>query len=203
MISPVVSQRANSARLTESLKAAARAQVPMDKITISSDGQGSWSNYDADGRLVEMGVSDVDTIYRQIVYEVKTAKMPLAEALTYGTINVAKALELYPKKGVVREGSDGDLLLLNADLSMNAVIANGTVMMKDESPSEKGNLREIRLIYEKHWPALDKAVPGHSQGSFIGCGEEEISAKSRGFLGESLPGKDRYFREVKEIFTGR
>lgn len=122
----------------ESLKAAARAQVPMDKITISSDGQGSWSNYDADGRLVEMGVSDVDTIYRQIVYEVKTAKMPLAEALTYGTINVAKALELYPKKGVVREDSDGDLLLLNADLSMNAVIANGTVMMKDGVLQKKG-----------------------------------------------------------------
>lgn len=110
----------------------------MDKITISSDGQGSWSNYDADGRLVEMGVSDVDTIYRQIVYEVKTAKMPLAEALTYGTINVAKALELYPKKGVVREGSDGDLLLLNAGLSMNAVIANGTVMMKDGVLQKKG-----------------------------------------------------------------
>ena len=112
--------------------------IPTEHITISSDGQGSWSNYDADGRLVEMGVSDVDTIYRQIVYEVKTAKMPLAEALTYGTINVAKALELYPKKGVVREGSDGDLLLLNADLSMNAVIANGTVMMKDGVLQKKG-----------------------------------------------------------------
>ena len=113
-------------------------QVPMEKITISSDGQGSWSNYDADGKLTEMGVSDVDTIYRQIVYEVKNEKMPLAEALTFGTSNVAKALELYPKKGAVQEGSDGDLLLMNGDLTLDAVIAGGAVMMKDGVLVKKG-----------------------------------------------------------------
>ena len=112
--------------------------LPMEKITISSDGQGSWSNYDADGKLTEMGVSDVDTIYRQIVYEVKNEKMPLAEALTFGTSNVAKALELYPKKGAVQEGSDGDLLLMNGDLTLDAVIAGGAVMMKDGVLVKKG-----------------------------------------------------------------
>lgn len=121
-----------------SLKKAAEEQVPMEKITISSDGQGSWSNYDADGKLTEMGVSDVDTIYRQIVYEVKNEKMPLAEALTFGTSNVAKALELYPKKGAVKEGSDGDLLLMNGDLTLDAVIAGGAVMMKDGVLAKKG-----------------------------------------------------------------
>lgn len=121
-----------------SLKKAAEEQVPMEKITISSDGQGSWSNYDADGKLTEMGVSDVDTIYRQIVYEVKNEKMPLAEALTFGTSNVAKALELYPKKGAVKEGSDGDLLLMNGDLTLDAVIAGGAVMMKDGVLVKKG-----------------------------------------------------------------
>ena len=121
-----------------SLKKAAEEQVPMEKITISSDGQGSWSNYDADGKLTEMGVSDVDTIYRQIVYEVKNENMPLAEALTFGTSNVAKALELYPKKGAVQEGSDGDLLLMNGDLTLDAVIAGGAVMMKDGVLVKKG-----------------------------------------------------------------
>ena len=121
-----------------SLKKAAEEQVPMEKITISSDGQGSWSNYDADGKLTEMGVSDVDTIYRQIVYEVKNENMPLAEALTFGTSNVAKALELCPKKGAVQEGSDGDLLLMNGDLTLDAVIAGGAVMMKDGVLVKKG-----------------------------------------------------------------
>lgn len=124
--------------VADSLRAAREEGVPMDKVTISSDGQGSWSNYDADGHLTEMGVSDVNTVYRQIVYEVQKEGMSLEEALTYGTSNVAKALELYPKKGVVCEGSDADVLMLNADLTMNAVIANGTVMMRDGVLCKKG-----------------------------------------------------------------
>ena len=64
--------------------------------------------------------------------------MPLAEALTFGTSNVAKALELYPKKGAVQEGSDGDLLLMNGDLTLDAVIAGGAVMMKDGVLVKKG-----------------------------------------------------------------
>lgn len=121
-----------------SLEAAKDQGVPMEKITISSDGQGSWSSYDVNGRLTEMGVSDVDTVYRQIMYEVREGKMTLEEALPLGTSNVAKALELYPQKGTVREGSDADLLILNSDLSMDTVIANGRVMMKAGELCRKG-----------------------------------------------------------------
>ena len=85
--------------LAASLRAAKEAGVPMDKVTISSDGQGSWSNYDAAGNLTEMGVSSVDTMYRQVVYQVQNENMSLEEALSLGTRNVAKALEVYPEKG--------------------------------------------------------------------------------------------------------
>ncbi len=121
-----------------SLRAAKEENVPFEKITLSSDGQGSWSNYDSEGKLTEMGVSKVDTVYRQIVHQVKNEGMKLEEAICLGTSNVAKALELYPKKGAVREGSDADVLIMNADLSLNAVIANGAVMMKDGVLCKKG-----------------------------------------------------------------
>ena len=39
--------------------------IPTDHITISSDGQGSWSRYDQQGRLVEIGVSSVESIYKE------------------------------------------------------------------------------------------------------------------------------------------
>lgn len=121
-----------------SLQAAKEQGVPLDKITLSSDGQGSWSNYDADGNLTEIGVSNVDTMYRQFVYEVQEEKLSIEEALRFVTINVAKAMEFYPKKGIVREGSDGDVLVMNADLSLDAVIANGNVMMSDGVIRKKG-----------------------------------------------------------------
>lgn len=124
--------------LAASLRAAKEAGVPMDKVTISSDGQGSWSNYDAAGNLTEMGVSSVDTMYRQVVYQVQNENMSLEEALSLGTRNVAKALEVYPQKGAVHEGSDADVLVLNGDLSMNTVIARGSLMMQDGVLLKKG-----------------------------------------------------------------
>lgn len=124
--------------LAASLRAAKEAGVPMDKVTISSDGQGSWSNYDAAGNLTEMGVSSVDTMYRQVVYQVQNENMSLEEALSLGTRNVAKALEVYPKKGAIHEGSDADVLVLNGDLSMNTVIARGSLMMQDGVLLKKG-----------------------------------------------------------------
>ena len=124
--------------LAASLRAAKEAGVPMDKVTIRSDGQGSWSNYDAAGNLTEMGVSSVDTMYRQVVYQVQNENMSLEEALSLGTRNVAKALEVYPKKGAVHVGSDADVLVLNGDLSMNTVIARGSLMMQDGVLLKKG-----------------------------------------------------------------
>lgn len=121
-----------------SLRAAKEQGVPMDKVTISSDGQGSWSNYDADGNLTEIGVSNVNTMYKQFVYEVQEEKLSIEEALSFVTINVAKAMEFYPQKGVVWEGSDADVLVMNEDLSLNAVIANGNVMMSDGIVRKKG-----------------------------------------------------------------
>lgn len=105
--------------------------VCMDQVTLSSDGQGSWSKYDAQGNLLQIGVSDVDTIYKQIVYLVKQKNWSMEDALALGCRNVAKALELYPKKGVIQKGSDADLLLWDKDLNLDTVIAQGNILMKN------------------------------------------------------------------------
>ncbi|WP_300399264.1 beta-aspartyl-peptidase [Faecalicoccus sp.] len=105
--------------------------VCMDQVTLSSDGQGSWSKYDARGNLLQIGVSDVDTIYKQIVYLVKQKNWSMEDALALGCRNVAKALELYPQKGVIQKGSDADLLLWDKDLNLDTVIAQGNILMKN------------------------------------------------------------------------
>lgn len=105
--------------------------VCMDQVTLSSDGQGSWSKYDARGNLLQIGVSDVDTIYKQIVYLVKQKNWSMEDALALGCRNVAKALELYPKKGVIQKGGDADLLLWDKDLNLDTVIAQGNILMKN------------------------------------------------------------------------
>ena len=105
--------------------------VCMDQVTLSSDGQGSWSKYGARGNLLQIGVSDVDTIYKQIVYLVKQKNWSMEDALALGCRNVAKALELYPQKGVIQKSSDADLLLWDKDLNLDTVIAQGNILMKN------------------------------------------------------------------------
>lgn len=111
---------------------------PTNHITISSDGQGSWSNYDEQGHLLEIGVSSVESIYKEFRKMVQNFDMKIEEALPFVTGNVAEALGLKDKKGCIKLGADADLLLLNDDLEIDMVIAKGNVLMKNKEVLIKG-----------------------------------------------------------------
>lgn len=112
--------------------------VPLQNITFSSDGMGSWSTYDEAGNLLRIGYSAVDTVYQEIKRLVQEYKMPLEEALCFGTSNTARALEIERKKGHIAPGMDADLLLMDEDLTMNTVIAGGQIMMENHVLLKKG-----------------------------------------------------------------
>lgn len=121
---------------------AKRRGIPTEHITISSDGQGSWSNYDEQGKLVEIGVSSVDSIYEELKTMVINKNLNIEEALPFVTANVANALGLKDKKGCVKVGADADVLLLNENLDIDTVIAKGRTLMREQKLLVKG-------IYEK------------------------------------------------------
>lgn len=114
------------------IKAAKEKNIPMENITISSDGYGSWSKYDEKGNLVKIGVSSVDSLHKEFKDMVIENKFEIEDALTYITSNVAKALQLYPLKGAICEGSDADMLILDKDLEIDTVISKGKVMVEDK-----------------------------------------------------------------------
>lgn len=132
----------NQAKPGDCVVEAKKRGLPLEHITFSSDGHGSWSNYAPDGSLLEIGVSGVDSVYRELQRMVQELGMDLSDALSYLTTNPAKALSLYPQKGCIREGSDADILLLRQDMTLDTVIAKGVTMM------ESGKL-ERRGTYEK------------------------------------------------------
>lgn len=112
--------------------------IPTEHMTMSSDGHGSWSNYAEDGTLLEIGVSGVDALYKELKYMVKELGMPLEEALPYLTSQVAESLDLLPKKGVIKEGADGDFLLFDRELSLDTYVAGGRIFRKDGRVLKKG-----------------------------------------------------------------
>lgn len=114
------------------IKDAKEKNIPMENITISSDGYGSWSKYDEKGNLVKIGVSSVDSLHKEFKDMVIENKFEIEDALTYITSNVAKALQLYPLKGAICENSDADMLILDKDLEIDTVISKGKVMVEDK-----------------------------------------------------------------------
>lgn len=114
------------------IKKAIEDGLNTETITISSDGYGSWSNYDEFGNLVKIGVSSVKALHNEFKSMVLDESICIEDALAFVTSNVAKALEVYPKKGHIKEGSDGDVLLLDENLDIDTVIARGKVMIENK-----------------------------------------------------------------------
>lgn len=117
---------------------AEQCNVPLENITVSSDGYGSWSKYDEYGNITEMGVSSVSSIFNEFKYMVNELNFNIEKALMFFTINVAKAIEVYPKKGTIQENSDADLLIVGDKLNIETVIANGKIMFHRGETLAKG-----------------------------------------------------------------
>ena len=108
-------------------------------LTISSDSNGSMPKWDEKHEhIVGMGVGDMANLYR-VVYEMVTQQgVALEKALPFITSNVARALELYPRKGCIAEGSDADMVLLDEGYQIDTVLAKGRIMMQDKQVLVKG-----------------------------------------------------------------
>lgn len=95
----------------------------MDHVTLSSDGQGSWSKYDDEGNCIAFGISSVKALHQELCTMVQKYEIDLAEALCCMTINPANALKLR-NKGQIAINKDADLVLLDQHLQIKKVMIN-------------------------------------------------------------------------------
>ena len=115
------------------------AEADADRITLSSDSNGSMPRWDAKRQhIVGMGVGQIGDLYRTVRKMAAEEGIPLETALPFVTRNVAESLMLYPRKGAVAVGSDADLVLLDQDLEIDSVIAKGRCMMLEKELLVKG-----------------------------------------------------------------
>ena len=112
--------------------------APKENITLSTDANGSIPKWNEKKEMIGLEIGQISTMHNVIRSMVAEYQVPLSEAIRVSTENVAKALDLYPRKGVIREGSDADIVLLDADYAIDTVIAKGSVMMKNKKVIRKG-----------------------------------------------------------------
>ncbi|KAB2511226.1 amidohydrolase family protein, partial [Enterobacter hormaechei] len=113
------------------------AQVPFNRLTLSSDGNGSQPNFDANGNLVGIGVAGFESLLETLQQLVGRYHLPLEEALLPFTRNVAEFLGL-EHKGRIAPGCDADFLVLTDDLKIREVWAKGRQMVREGVVCVKG-----------------------------------------------------------------
>ncbi len=99
------------------------ADVPPERVTISSDGGGCLPQFDAQGHVCAMGVGQPAAL-AETLRELLQRGMPLAEALPAFTSNAAALLRL-AGKGRIAAGADADLVVLDAEHRVRDVMARG------------------------------------------------------------------------------
>ena len=131
-----------SVKSSDGIRRAVENGVSIDNMTISTDGNGSWSFYDDHGNLEKIGVSQLNKMHHEFKDLVFKEKFSISDALKPVTSNVARVLGIYPNKGCLAENSDADILILDDNLNVSTVIAKGQVMVREHEIIKKGMYEE-------------------------------------------------------------
>lgn len=121
----------------EGVARAVMAGIPLDRVTLSSDGNGSMPLFDAAGNLTGIGVAGFDSLLQTVHQLVKQHGFTLTDALRPLTTSVAGFLSLNGK-GEILAGNDADLLVMSEDLRIEQVYARGKRMVMNGKACKKG-----------------------------------------------------------------
>ena len=116
--------------------------VSIEKITISSDGNGSIPKFNKKKEFVGMRIASVSSLHKEFINMVKKEKISIEEVTHVTSTNIAKHLKL-GKKGEIRAGKDADIIALDKDtLKIKHVIARGKILMEDEEVVKFGTFEK-------------------------------------------------------------
>ena len=121
----------------QAVKQALDAGVPLERLTLSSDGNGSMPKFNENNELIGLTAAAPRYLYEEMLSIVKAGVLPFDKALQLITCNVADALKL-EDKGRIAVGKDADLIVWNDDLTLNKVFARGRLMVDEGQAIVKG-----------------------------------------------------------------
>lgn len=112
-----------------------QAASNLDRVTISSDGNASSPQ----GTAGNTGFCSISQLHNDLRSAIVDAGLDFSQVIKTVTVNPAKLLKLYPRKGCLQPGSDADILVLKPNnLDIKHLLSQGMVMIKDAKTIKKG-----------------------------------------------------------------
>jgi beta-aspartyl-dipeptidase (metallo-type) len=119
-----IGEHAPAMSVEAAIRLAVERGAPLDRISISSDGNGSLPVFDKDGNLERLDVASQGSMLEQLRCIVRGGTLELSLATALFTANPARFYGLH-RKGRVAAGADADLIFLDRDLELVHVLARG------------------------------------------------------------------------------
>lgn len=119
-----------------------RQGVDLDRMSMSSDGNGSQPRFDETGRCIGLTYVSPAVLLWELRRGVQQLDIPLEQMLRLFTASPALRLGKEGVKGCVRPGADADLIALSPDLQLTHVLAKGKLAMEQGRLMIKGTFEE-------------------------------------------------------------
>ncbi|MFW6132195.1 MAG: beta-aspartyl-peptidase [Candidatus Aminicenantaceae bacterium] len=123
--------------IESAIKLCLKKNAPLQRITISSDGNGSLPVFDKNGQLIEMSISTQKDLLNRFCSLIKNKIISIEDAIRLFSTNPAEFYKLY-KKGEIKVGNDADLLIMDKDLNITDLLSMGRLMIADRTLLAKG-----------------------------------------------------------------
>jgi beta-aspartyl-dipeptidase (metallo-type) len=123
---------------SKAVKAMLENGVPLQNITMSSDGGGSLPDFDDHGNLVKLERGFPDSILKEFKDAILDDGMKIQDILPVITSNPARILKL-KGKGHIAEGMDADIIAFNEAFEIHDLFARGVPMIRQGKLLKKGS----------------------------------------------------------------
>jgi beta-aspartyl-dipeptidase (metallo-type) len=127
---PVDPQDKSSVSLEKVILRCLEKQIPLERITVSSDSNGSIPFFDDQGKLLGLTIATQKDLLDKLRSLVKKNVLSLPDALKLFSTNPAHYYKL-DRKGEIQAGKDADLLLLDKDYNLTDSFARGKRMLAE------------------------------------------------------------------------
>ena len=112
-------------------------RVPLERLTVSSDSNGSLPVFDRFGRLVGLTIATQQDLLRTFQSLLRRQTIRVEDAARLFSANAAAFYKL-PAKGEIRPGNDADLAVFDGGWELRDVFARGRRLMADGKVTARG-----------------------------------------------------------------
>ncbi|MBN2607848.1 MAG: amidohydrolase family protein, partial [Candidatus Fermentibacteraceae bacterium] len=113
-------------------------ELPLQRLTVSSDANGSIPRFDPGGSFEGLDVAGMDTLQEEFRRLITVEGFPVTDVLGLFTSNPAARIGMKGRKGCLREGADADMIVFRDDWKIDRVYARGRLMVAGGTPVVRG-----------------------------------------------------------------